>query len=52
MPPFDVSGIGDAIVGLVDKVVKPIAERLPTPLNFIVGGIAGLIKGVIETLIG
>lgn len=41
-------GIANAIYGLIDSVVLPLAEKLGFPFSFILAGIGGFVKGMIE----
>ena len=48
---LDFAGIARAIEGLIDQVLLPIGEKLGFPLNFVISGIAGFVKGVIAQLL-
>ena len=43
--------IANAIYELIDSVVIPLGDKLGFPFNFILGGVGGFVKGLIEQIL-
>ena len=46
------AGMAKAIVGLIDAIIEPLADKIGGPLGWMIAGVAGFVKAIINKILG